>query len=375
MTRFVANYGLGMDLSALSKEDQRKLFAFHVFGKLEGAVTAGMIHLGDTLGLYRAMAEHRNWMSSEQLAIGVGLHERWVREWLHNQAAARVIEWQISGDAAVFRLSDAAVDVLANEESEHFGMGMFHRLPQTMQALHDMPQAFETGVGCDYDSHGPEGAVGIERSFEPWSRANLLTKVVPAVEGLTEQLERGAHVVDIGCGAGSALLMLATAFPKSTFEGYDISRFALARAEEKLRGSGLTNVAFHHPADSPLPTSASVDFVTTFDCIHDMTSPRRMFDNIFEMLKDDGRWLLVDIKAHDTFEANVTANPMASLMYGISVLSCMSSAMSEPDGAGLGTLGLPESLARSMAQDAGFADFKRLDVDHSVNAFYEISKS
>jgi 2-polyprenyl-3-methyl-5-hydroxy-6-metoxy-1,4-benzoquinol methylase len=363
-----------MDLSALSKDDQRKLFAFQVFSKLEGAVTAGMIHLGDSLGLYRAMSQTSDWMTSAEVADRAGLQERWVREWLHNQAAARIIEWRQQEDGVSFRLSEPAVDVLANDASEHFGMGMFHRLPQTMDALRDMPRAFRTGVGCNYDSHGPEGAVGIERSFEPWSRVNLLTKVVPALQGLESRLHDGIRVVDIGCGAGSALLILAEAFPRSSFTGYDISRFALERANEKLLSSGLTNVSFHHPDEHAMPARGTVDFVTTFDCIHDMTSPQEMINDIYEMLTESGRWLLVDIKAQETFEENVMGNPMCSLMYGISVLSCMSSALSEPHGAGLGTLGLPESLARAMALEAGFTAFARLEVDHSVNAFYEVLK-
>jgi len=123
-----------------------------------------------------------------------------------------------------------------------------------------------------------------------------------------------------------------------------------------------------------MPATGTIDLVTTFDCIHDMTAPQQMINQIFGILAEQGRWLLVDIKALDTFEDNVQSNPMASLMYGISILSCMSSAMSEPNGAGLGTLGLPESLARSMALKAGFTTFERLQVDHSVNAFYEVAK-
>ena len=129
---------------------------------------------------------------------------------------------------------------------------------------------------------------------------------------------------------------------------------------------------FHDPRTEPLPADHSVDLVTTFDCIHDMTHPQEIMVAIREAVADDGTWLLVDIKALDTYAENVRKNPMASLMYGISVLSCMSSALSEPGGAGLGTLGLPESRARAMSQTAGFTRFQRLKVDHSVNAFFEV---
>jgi 2-polyprenyl-3-methyl-5-hydroxy-6-metoxy-1,4-benzoquinol methylase len=249
---------------------------------------------------------------------------------------------------------------------------MFHRLPQTMAALNKMPESFRTGIGHDYDSHGPEGAVGIERSFEPWTNANLIDTVIPAIDGIRDALANGVKVADIGCGAGSAILLMGKHFPKSSFVGYDISQYALDRAADKLNASGVKNVSFHDPRKQPLPTDNSVDFITTFDCIHDMTHPAEMMHAIRAALKPNGTWLLVDIKAHDTFALNAQKNPMAPLMYGISVLSCMSSAMSSPDGAGLGTLGLSAGNAESMAKSAGFSQFRRLDIDHSINAFYEI---
>ena len=139
-----------------------------------------------------------------------------------------------------------------------------------------------------------------------------------------------------------------------------------------FRSSGLRNATFSDPRSTPLPGDHSVDLVTTFDCIHDMTHPAQMMRAIRSSLNEGGTWLLVDIKAHDSFSMNATKNPMAPLMYGISVLSCMSSAMSTADGAGLGTLGLSAGTAEQMARDAGFSSFRRLDVDHAVNAFYEI---
>ena len=352
--------------------DKLKLYSFAVFSKLEGAVTAGMIHLGDRLGLYGALAAATEPITTDALAAATGLNERWVREWALNQAAAKLVDWVELDGAVRFSLSPEARAVLATPTHAAYGMGMFHRLPQTMAALERMPESFRTGLGHDYDSHGPEGAVGIERSFEPWNANHLLPTVLPALDGVVERLQAGASVADIGCGAGSAVLLMAGAFPRSTFRGFDISHFALDRAEAKRVAAGAGNVEFCDPRHVPLPTDHSVDLVTTFDCIHDMTHPQQMMQAIREAISDDGVWLLVDIKGRDTFAENVQKNPMASLMYGISVLSCMSSALSAPDGAGLGTLGLPASRARAMAEAAGFTRFRKLDIDHSVNAFYEI---
>ena len=353
--------------------DALKFFSFTVFSKLEGAVTAGMIHLGDRLGLYSALASAGRSMTTAELAASCGLHERWVREWAHNQAAARIILCDDpSEEPARFGLSPEGVAVLASPEHPAYGMGMFHRLPRTMESLDRLPEAFRTGIGYDYDSHGPDGAVGIERSFEPWNRSFLLPVVLPALDGVVEKLEAGIRVADIGCGAGGAAMLMARRFPRSSFVGYDISLHALERARTRRAEEGLDNVDFVDPRESPLPSDGSIDLVTTFDCIHDMTRPTEMVEAIRRAIAPEGHWLLVDIRAHDGFGANMERNPMASMLYGISVMSCMSSAMSEPGGAGLGTLGLPAELAESMARDAGFGRFRRLEVEHSVNAFYEI---
>jgi len=350
-----------------------KMYSFLVFSKLEGAVTSGMIHLGDRLGLYQSLSTFAHPVTSDELAASLQLHPRWVQEWIHNQAAARLIEVSIDEQGIeTYSMTPEAIVVLADEFHPAFGMGMFHRLPQTMAGLTALPESFRTGIGLDYDSHGPEGAVGIERSFEPWSRSYLLPVVLPALDGAVQRLEAGAKVADIGCGAGGAAIRMAQAFPKSSVTGYDISRYALDRAHEKKTIDATDNVHFVDPRVSPLPNDESLDIVTAFDCIHDMTHPQDVMQAIRRSLKPDGIWLLVDIKALDTFGENMAKNPMASLMYGISVMSCMSSAMSAPGGAGLGTLGLPESKARSMAAAAGFTRFRKLDIEHSLNAFYEV---
>ena len=358
--------------------DKLKLFSFLLFSKLEGAVTSGMVHLGDRLGLYRALAAAEQPLTTAQLAAVTGLHERWVREWAYNQAAAKLISFSSlrssppSIEDDTFFLSPEQRAVLADEAHPAFGMGMFHRLPQTMESLKRLPETFRTGIGHDYDSHGPEGAVGIERSFEPWNLANLIPVVLPALPGLPELLADGASVADVGCGAGGAVLRMAREYPASRFVGYDISTFALARANQRLAEAALPNARFTDPRTEPLPTDHSLHFVSTFDCIHDMTHPASVMQAIRASLRDDGVWLLVDIKAHEGFAMNAEKNPMASLMYGVSVMSCLSSAMSTPDGAGLGTLGLSAGTAETMAKAAGFSRFERLAVEHSVNAFYAI---
>lgn len=348
--------------------DQLKRFSYHVFTKLEGAVTAGMIHLGDRLGLYSAMAAADRPLTSAELAGTTELDERWVREWLHNQAAAQLVTY----DGERFGLTPEGVALLADEHHPAYGMGMFHRLPQTMESLERLPESFRSGLGHNYDSHGPEGAVGIERSFGPWNNTFFVPLVLPAMDDVVAKLEAGAAVADVGCGTGRAIILMAEAFPASRFEGYDISQHALDMAADRLARSGVTNAAFHDARERGLPQDGSLDLVTTMDCIHDMTHPAEMIADIRASLRDDGTWLLVDIKARDTPAENIEKHPLGALMYGMSVMSCMSSALSEPGGAGLGTLGLPESKARELATAAGFTRFRKLPIDHAANSFFEI---
>lgn len=364
------------------------LFAFQVANQMSGAVTAAMIHLGDRLGLYRALHDAGRALTPAELADATGLVERWVREWAYNQGAAGLLvvdasdaagpSWAGDGATAAapaaerFSLAPAAVPVLVDEHHEANLAGLFHQLPQTMAKLDVLTDSFRTGIGYDYDSCGPATAVGVERGFGPWMGVHLLADVLPQLDGVVDRLTAGTAVADVGCGSGGALFEMAPTFPDSTFAGYDISRHALDRGAERLAESGLTNVTFHDPRAEPLPTDGSLGLVTTFDCLHDMTDPSSVVRALRPALADDGTWLLADIKAHDTFAENAERNPMAAMMYGTSVLSCMSSALSAPGGAGLGTLGMSASRAEAMARAAGFTRFRRLDVDHPVNAFYEI---
>jgi 2-polyprenyl-3-methyl-5-hydroxy-6-metoxy-1,4-benzoquinol methylase len=345
-----------------------KAYAKLVFGSFAGATTAAMIHLGDRLGLYRALADGEARTSAE-LAARTGCAERWIREWLAQQGAAGVLEHR--GDGR-FALAPEGRAVLADESSPACGVGFFAQLPALMAIVDRLPEAFRSGRGLPYDALGPGGAAGIERGFAPWFRTMLVPLALPRIPGLAARLETGAEVADVGCGAGVAALEIAKAFPRATVHGWDVSEHALARAEENRRAAGVTNAVFHDARREPLPADARFALVTTFDCLHDMTDPAGMIGRIRSAIRADGVLLVCDVKAHDTYEENVARNPMAAMMYGISVLTCMSSALSEPGGAGLGTLGLPASVLRRMTEAAGFTSFEALDLGHPVNAFYVV---
>jgi len=338
-----------------------------VFGFLGGAVVSGMIFLGDRLGLYRTLAASGP-ATSDELAAATGLHERWVREWLRGQAAARLVDYR----EGRFSLSPEATLVLAEERSPAFAAGGFCGLPSQMAVLERLPEAFKTGRGLPYDAFGLEGNRGVERMFAPWFRSMLVPIALPALDGVTAKLEHGAAAADVGCGAGVALIEMAKAYPRSEFHGYEISKFALTRAAANLKESGLRNVTFHDANGDALPTDARFDLITTFDCLHDMAHPAPVIAAIRRALKSDGTWLIADIKSHPTFEGNLEENPMAAMMYGFSVMSCMSSALSEPEGAGLGTLGFTEDVARAMTRDAGFTRFRTHDFENPMNAYYEV---
>jgi len=345
--------------------DKLGLYVKHLFGLLDGAVTSALVHLGDALGLYQALAEGP--VGSEGLAQRTGLHERWLREWLFNQAAAGLVEH----DEAGFGLSPEGRAVLAEEGHPAFSAGMFSHLPTQIGVAAQLQESFRTGRGLPYDAFGPEGAVGIERGFAPWVRNFMVPVAVPAVAGLQAKLEAGARVADVGCGGGLALLELARAFPACELHGYELSKHALERARQNAAEAGVGNIAFHDIAVEPLPEDGRFDLALTFDCLHDMAHPDAVMAQLRRAVAEDGVWLIADIKAYPSFEENVERNPMAAMMYGFSVLSCMSSALSEEGGAGLGTLGLHEERAREMTAAAGFRHFARLDIDHPVNAFYE----
>lgn len=349
-------------------ERQLRDYAKRVFDHMSGFVVSGMIHLGHHLGLYKAL-DGAGPLTSAELADKTRLHERWVREWLQGQAAAGLLDYDGAGR---FALSEIGALVLANENSPAYAGGSFAHLPSQLTVLEPLRQSFATGVGLPYDAFGCEGALGVEGMAAPWFRTMLVPIVLPQIDGVVDRLAAGGIAADIGCGTGIALIEMAKAFPRARFHGYDISAHALTHAERYKADAGLANVAFHDPRREPLPTDASLDLVTAFDSLHDMAHPEIALRAARQALRPDGTLLIADINGRPTFEDNLRDNPMAAMMYGFSILSCLSSSLSEPGGLGLGTLGFTEPVAREMTAAAGFTRFRRHDFGNPVNAYYEV---
>ena len=350
--------------------DALRAFTGKVSGSVTGGLNCALTLIGDQLGLYRALAESGP-LDSEGLADKTRLSERWVREWLYQQACIGQVEYDEADDT--FSLTPEAIAVLATPDHPAYLGGMFHSVVAMFETVDDLPDCFRTGVGQSYDDKGESCACGIERMSRKFQANHLVPDLLPKLDGLVDKLNAGARVADVGCGAANSTIAMAKAFPNSEFIGYDISLHALNRARRNIDEARLKNVRLHNPVDAPLPEDGSLDLVTTFDVVHDSTHPDMLIDAIHKSLKPDGTWLCADIQGLPTFAENKAQNPIATLAYSFSVMVCMSAGLSVPGGAGLGTLGFHEQKAREMSAAAGFTRFTTIPFEGDVfNAFYEI---
>jgi SAM-dependent methyltransferase len=348
--------------------DRLGAFALHVWSYKQGEVVSLMVHLGDRLGLYRALAGQGE-MTAVELAARTGLQERWLLEWLRGQAAAGLVD---TSGGERFELSPEGAAVLADETgSLWFAAGAFQGGVAPPEVVERLADAFRTGRGLTYDDLGPGAAHNVERMLAPWTRLALVPRILPALDGVCERLVSGVRVVDVGCGSGVALVALAAAFPNSRFDGFDPSHHAIERARANVTERGLHNVELHPLDASTLPHQPTYDLVLTLDCIHDMPRPKEAIVAIRRAITSDGTWIIKDIRASANWNDNLR-NPMLALMYGTSVATCMSSALSEPGGAGLGTLGFHRQRAEQMCADAGFTRFQVHDFDDPANLYYEV---
>ena len=357
---------LYIDPADLDPDDVKK-FSFTVWTYKMGEQVALLIHLGDRLGLYRVLAG-RGPRTSAEVATDAGLDERLVREWLLGQAAARLIERHDDGR---FELTPVQASVLADEDgSLTFAAGAFRGgiAPDQIDAL---VESFRTGVGVSYEQQGTAAAAGLARMTGPWSRLALVSTILPALDGVVAKLEAGATVVDVGCGAGVALTTLAEAFPASRCIGYDPSSSAIELARQRAADAGCDNATFVADGAAALPPDLGADLVLCFDCLHDMPRPDEAATAIRGAMADDGTWLIKDIRSTGDFDRD-RRNPLLAMFYGFSVASCLQSALSEPGGMGLGTLGLHPSRAEALVREAGFTSFVTHQFDDAANLYYEV---
>jgi len=349
--------------------DAANVFALRVWQYKQGEMVSLMVHLGDRLGLYRAL-DGAGASTPGELAARTGLHERWLREWLRGQAAAGLLDADPTAER--FTLAPEGAAVLAREDdSLWFAAGAFSGGAATPEVVDALAGAFRTGQGLTYDQLGPTAAHQTERMLAPWARLALVPRIIPALDGVAAKLEAGARVADVGCGGGAAVLALAQAFPASSFEGSDLSCLAIDRAQAAAREAGAANATFHVAGGEQLTAGGAYDLVLTFDCLHDMTRPDRTAAAIRNAVDADGTWLIREIKSSGDFQRD-RRNPVLAMLYGSSVATCMSSALSEPDGAGLGTLGLPPARVEELCSGAGFSSVRMHDLDDPANLYYEV---
>lgn len=342
------------------------LASFTVFSIKQGEMLAVMMHLGDRLGLFRQMADGRRSTSTE-IADAVDAQERWVREWLYAVSAAGVVQHERDGEVERFHLTPEMSAVVGQPDHPSFAGAVFGA-PVARDTIERLVEAFRTGVGFSWGDHGDDTA-HMQASMSAGKQQHFLVPVVLAsVDGLVERLDEGCRVVDAGCGSGVASCVMAEHFPNSTFLGIDPSGPAIGAARARAEGLGLQNLRFEEETFEDLEPG-SVDFLLTLDVLHDIPRPADAVKAARRALADDGVWLVADIKASETFEEN-RRNPMIGLFYSMSVVYCMNSALSEPDGAGLGTLGMHPERLRGLVEAAGFSAFESRLFDEDVNNRY-----
>jgi SAM-dependent methyltransferase len=339
-------------------------FAGSLLGKLAAGSTALMVSVGHRTGLFDALAGLPP-STSPQVADAAGLHERYVREWLHAMTTARVVEHDPTEDT--FRLPAEHAAVLTRAAGPDNLAAVMQFLPLMAEVESEVVACFAEGGGVPYARYGRFHDVMAELSADT-NDAALLDRIVPLVPGMPERLTQGIRAADVGCGQGHAVNLLARAFPASDFVGYDFSEEAVAVARAEAQGWGLGNARFEVRDVTSLDGTGTFGLITAFDAVHDQAHPATVLEQIQAHLDPDGTFLMVDIHASSDVDANLEL-PWAPYLYAVSTMHCMTVSLSL-GGDGLGTAWGSE-LAVQMLADAGFGDVRveRLAEDF-INSYY-----
>jgi 2-polyprenyl-3-methyl-5-hydroxy-6-metoxy-1,4-benzoquinol methylase len=349
--------------------DQKKAeeFAGRMLEVLNAGALAIMTSIGHRTGLFDAMAGLAP-STSEQIASAAGLNERYVREWLGAMAVGGTVEHDAESGTYFLPPEHAAWLTRAATPNNIAVTTQF--IPLMGSVEDGIVESFKEGGGLPYSAFPRFHEVMAEDSGQTVVAA-LTDAILPLVPGLTERLEEGMDVLDVGSGSGRALNLLARTFPNSRFTGYDISEEAIARAEAEAQG--LTNVRFEIKDAATLDEKERYDLITTFDAIHDQAKPAAVLEGIARALKPDGVYLMQDIAGSSHVHNNME-HPLGPLLYTISTMHCMTVSLSQ-GGDGLGTM-WGEEKAREMLREAGFAKVEVKQLPHDfANSYYVVTKS
>lgn len=331
--------------------DKIMAFVFRAVEEAGAALNCALVVMGDRLGYYRSLAEHGPSTASE-LAERTNTDEHYAREWLNAQAAGdfvrydpRTLRYQLPAEHAV---------ALTDQASPAFVGGLFQIAYGTICDATRIVDAARTGDGIGWGEHNADVHVGCERFFSPTYHAHLIDDWLPALDGVVEKLAAGASVADIGCGHGVSTILMARAFPASTFRGTDAHPPSIAAASERAQALGAEERITFETADALAFSGGPYDLVTMFDCLHDMGDPVGAARHIREVIADDGTWMIVEPAAGDHVEDNL--NPVGRAYYGFSTLLCTPASLSQPVGLALGTQAGPARI-RDVVTAAGFTRF------------------
>ncbi len=322
-----------------------------MLGDMGAAAVGPLVIIGDRLGLYKALAE-RGPMTTQGLADETGTTERYVREWCAAQAGSGYIEYH--ADADTFGLSPEQAAVFANDNSPACMTGGYYGIASMYVDEPKVTRAFKTGEGVGWGDHSECLFCGTEKFFRPGYQANLVSQWLPSLDGVADRLRRGVKVADVGCGHGASTIVMAKAFPKSTFTGFDSHEKSIQCASDSAARAGVTNARFQAASAKHFP-GKDYDFVAYFDCLHDMGDPVGGLAHARKSLKPDGTVMIVEPFAHDELEKNF--NPVGRMYYSFSTMICTPASISQEVGLALGAQAGPRRLEEVVHQ-GGFSKFR-----------------
>lgn len=335
--------------------DQDKLHEFLVKAVVDFGATfnAALVGIGDKLGLYKGLQQGGP-QSPAELAKRTGTSERYVREWLSAQAAGGYVTYEAANGK--FHLSEEQAFAMADETSPVFLPGAFQTALAAVRAEEQLTERFKTGEGMGWHEHHPELFVGTERFFRPGYAAHLVSAWIPALEGVDARLRKGGRVADVGCGLGASTILMAKSYPNSEFTGFDYHEKSIETARQRAGEAGLSKRIKFEVAKAKDFPGKDYDFVTFFDCLHDMGDPAGASAHVRQSLKSDGTWMIVEPFAGDKLEDNL--NPIGRAFYGASTLLCTPASLSQEVGLALGAQA-GEKRLREVVTSGGFSRFRR----------------